>query len=372
VRTQPLAEDDDLGLRVVEDVVEQRGQFVGLVAMVCFVVEQEGAVARHAHVLQGAAHAQLVLLGEKARVPPAVHEACHLGAVFLVMIGLLWSHRYEQGVVDALGQLFEDRRLASPQHDRGQCLANLLQLAVADDAAAFVALLVFVEQAPGRAEAMLVDELDDRDQLLEAVFQRRAGEHQGVGAVDALQRARGDGVPVLDALRLVDDHQVRRPGLDQVEVAAQGFVVGDLAEVVLRVARLADRAQAADDRRLALAEAGDLAFPLVLERSRADHQHALGSEVARENLHRRDGLHGLAEAHLVADQRASGTRGEEGAFALVGIERDLEQGLQCRGVGAGRIDQGECLAARFAVANLGDDRPVRRPGSAGRDRLLRT
>jgi hypothetical protein len=92
-------------------------------------------------------------------------------------------------------------------------------------------------------QAVLIDELDDRDQLLEPVFQRRAGEHDGVGAVDTLQRARGDGVPVLDPLCFVDDHHVRRPGLDQVEVAAQRFVVGDLAEVVLRIARLADAAQ---------------------------------------------------------------------------------------------------------------------------------
>lgn len=113
-----------------------------------------------------------------------------------------------------------------------------------------------------------------------------------------------------DALRFVDDHQVRCPGLDQVEVAAQGFVVGDLAEIVLRVALLADRTQTADDRRLTFAEARDLAFPLMLERSRADHQYAFGGEVASENFHRRDRLYGFAEAHFVANQGAPGARGE--------------------------------------------------------------
>jgi hypothetical protein len=91
---------------------------------------------------------------------------------------------------------------------------------VADDAAALVAFLMFVEQFPGRSEAVLIDELDDGDQLFQPVFQRRPGQHQGVGAVDALQRAGGDRVPVLDPLRFVDDHQIRRPGRDQVEVAA--------------------------------------------------------------------------------------------------------------------------------------------------------
>jgi hypothetical protein len=224
----------------LEDVIEQGQQFVGLVAVVGLVVDQEAAVARHAHVLQRTVQTQLVLVGEETGVAPALDDARDHLAVLFVMVCLQLTHRHEQGVVDALGQLFQYLRLAPAQQDRRQRLADPVQFAVADDASALVALLMFVEQAPGRPQAVLIDELDDRDQFFEPVFQGCAGQHDGVGAVDTLQRARGDGVPVLDPLCFVDDHHVRRPGLDQVEVAAQRFVVGDLAEVVLRITRLAD------------------------------------------------------------------------------------------------------------------------------------
>jgi hypothetical protein len=93
----------------------------------------------------------------------------------------------------------------------------------------------------------------------------------------------------------------------------------------------------------------------MLERGRADDQHPFGGKVAGEDFHRRDRLHRLAEAHLVADQGAAGARGEQRAFALVGIELDLEQALQFGAVGAQRIGGGERLPAYLAVADFGDE-----------------
>ena len=72
-------------------------------------------------------------------------------------------------------------------------------------------------------------------------------------------------------------------------------------------------------------EAVDLALPLVLERRRADDQHALDAEVPRHDLGRGERLDGLAEAHLVADQAAPGPGGEQRPLALVVVERHLEQ-----------------------------------------------
>lgn len=65
VRARPLAEDHGLGLRLGEQAVEQVGQFVGLDAVIALLVEQVGAVACHAHILQAAGQPALVLVGEE-------------------------------------------------------------------------------------------------------------------------------------------------------------------------------------------------------------------------------------------------------------------------------------------------------------------
>ncbi len=57
----------------------------------------------------------------------------------------------------------------------------MIEVLIADDLAELVELLVLVQQAEGGAEAEAVDELDDGDEFLEPVFQRRAGEDDGVG-----------------------------------------------------------------------------------------------------------------------------------------------------------------------------------------------
>ena len=65
---------------------------------------------------------------------------------------------------------------------------------------------------------------------------------------------------------------------DQVEVAMDRVVIGDLEEGRRPVERFAALPQAADDLDAAAAGAFDLALPLVLERRRADDQDALDAE----------------------------------------------------------------------------------------------
>jgi len=68
---------------------------------------------------------------------------------------------------------------------------------------------------------MLIDELDNGNQLFQLVFQGRPGKDDRVGAVDAFQGTRRNGVPVLDPLGFIDDHQFGRPGGDQVEIGPE-------------------------------------------------------------------------------------------------------------------------------------------------------
>jgi hypothetical protein len=65
VGPRPLRKHHRLGLGLGEQIVEQRRQFVGLDAMVGFLVQQIGAVARHAHVLQRTGQPPLILVRQK-------------------------------------------------------------------------------------------------------------------------------------------------------------------------------------------------------------------------------------------------------------------------------------------------------------------
>ena len=60
MRAQPLAENHGLRARVLKQFFQHRHQFIHLVAVVGLMIQQPGAVARHAHVLQRALQALLV------------------------------------------------------------------------------------------------------------------------------------------------------------------------------------------------------------------------------------------------------------------------------------------------------------------------
>ena len=148
-------------------------------------------------------------------------------------------------------------------------------------------------------------------EFLQPVFQRRAGQHDGVFGGQALDAARGAGFPVLDALGFVQHDQIGRPAADRLGVAVDHVVVGDLEEGLGLVGGLARGQRTLDDQRRAAGEPGDLFAPLMLERGGADDQRALDPRRARQDLGCGDGLDRLAQAHVVGEQAAPGARREE-------------------------------------------------------------
>ena len=131
MRAQPLAEHHGFGAGVFQQFVKQRHQFIDLVTVVGLVIEQKGAVARHAHVLQRAVQAALVGVRQIAGLAPARHDARHNRAVFVMVQTLLSGQLDKNSVVHALGQLRQHLGLASAQHDGLEGLANLVKPAVA-------------------------------------------------------------------------------------------------------------------------------------------------------------------------------------------------------------------------------------------------
>ena len=105
---------------------------------------------------------------------------------------------------------------------------QLVEVLVADGATFFVQLVEVAVEAEQRAEDVRVEELDDGVDLVDAVLDRRAGEHEGVAASQALDGHGGLGLPVLDALGLVENDHIRcQGGIDLVHIRADLLVVGE-------------------------------------------------------------------------------------------------------------------------------------------------
>ena len=325
---RPLRKHHRLGLGIGEQLVEQCRQFVGLDAVVGFLVQQIGAVARHPHVLQGNHQPPLIHLGQKPGLAPAPDDFRHLVGVFLMVIHLHLGHRHQQVLVGPGGQLPQHLGFAASDHDRRQRLADLLQSGIAGDAPGFVLDLMLMQQLPGWPQPVLIDELDDGDQFLQLVFQGRTGQHDRIGTIDAFQGACRNRVPVLHPLRFIDDDQFGRPFGYQVEIGLELLVICNLAEVVQAVVLRPQRPTAADDARRLFAlppgKARDLALPLVFERGRADHQNLRDAKVPRQYFGRGNCLNGLAKPHIVADQRPASPHRKQRALGLIGIQRDLQ------------------------------------------------
>ena len=326
---RPLRKHHRLGLGIGEQIIEQCRQFVGLDAVVGFLVQQIGAVARHPHVLQGNHQPPLIHVGQKPGLAPAPDDFRHLVGVFRMVIDLHFGHRHQQVLVGPGGQLAQYLGFPPADHDRRQRLADLIQPGIAGDAPGFVLDLMLMQQLPGWPQPMLIDELDDGDQFLELVFQGRAGQYDRIGAIDTFQGACRNRVPVLHPLRFIDDDQFGRPCGDLVEIGLELLVVCDLAEVVQGVILRPLRPTAADDacRMFSLPprKTRDLALPLVFERGRADHQNFRDAKMPCQYFGRGNCLYGLAKPHVVADQGPAGPHRKQRAFGLVGIERDLQK-----------------------------------------------
>ena len=134
------------------------------------------------------------------------------------------------------------------------------------------------------AEHAGVQEVEDRPQVGEVVFHRRARERHAHARVDRLDRARLLDAGVLDGLRLVEDEHVPRDARDDVE-ALRHLVGGDaerghdVAEIVVRdggEARVElGCARAVQDLEVEVrAEALELVLPVADERRRHHEQGA--------------------------------------------------------------------------------------------------
>ena len=180
-------------------------------------------------------------------------------------------------------------------------------------------------QAPLRLQRHVVDPLDDRRQLVDPVLHRRAGQHETVRRIQALDRQRRLRRPVLDPLRLVEHDEVRRPAANDVNVANELLVVAQEESAPTRLERgAALGGRAVDDGGGRVGEGLPLAKPLRLERGGDDDEATADAAGVPERVAGGNRLRGLAETHVVGQEQASAREEPLNAVALIGIERLLE------------------------------------------------
>ncbi|MCY1405538.1 hypothetical protein D9M71_207770 [compost metagenome] len=183
-----------------------------------------------------------------------------------------------------------------------------------------------------RAEPAGHQQVEQRPQLAQVVFQRRAGHAQ---ALARLQSAGGHGGLAgggLDVLRLVEDQQVQRLLAQDFDIPRQQGVGGEDQVVALQIGEIAMPPRSVQGQH---AQAGSEAcgFVLPVGDQAGGHQHQCRViQPTRFFLHKDVGqrLQGLAQAHVVAEdaadaQFAQGLHPAQ-AFQLVGAQRRLQAG----------------------------------------------
>ena len=136
-----------------------------------------------------------------------------------------------------------DIGLAAAEHHRLQPAAQFGEVLIVDRPAALVEFVEVAVEAEQRPDQFRVEVLDDRIELVDAVLDWRAGQHEGIGRAQRLHLPRRLDLPVLDALRLVEhDHVGMQDLVDVRRIAEHLLVVHDGEECGLAVgARRAGR-----------------------------------------------------------------------------------------------------------------------------------
>jgi hypothetical protein len=198
---------------------------------------------------------------------------------------------------------------------------------------AFVEREIVAVEAEERAEHRGVEEIDDRVEFVDAIFDRRAGEHEGMATAQPFDRLGGERVPRLDALGFVEHDNVGAQAAVQFGHVGAGLLVVDHREERRPVVG-GEPGGARPDDNLARqrCEPADLFLPLRLDRGRGDHQHPPGLSKPVQQGAGGDGLDGFAQAHFVGEKGPFGESEVQHALTLVGKQRHrgLAQGMQAR------------------------------------------
>ena len=156
--------------------------------------------------------------------------------------------------------------------------------------------------------------------IVDAVLDRCAGENECIPALQALNRLSRFGAPVFNALRFIQDDDVRlKMPVDVKRIRQHLFIIDDREKGSGCI-----QAQPSSPRPVyqligQFGETLDLFFPFGFKRGRSDNQRTGRSAQAVEEGARGYGLNRLAQSHLISQQDPLAKSQVPHAFALVGI-----------------------------------------------------
>ena len=343
----PLGEYNDLTVRFAEQIGQNTLKLFELGADAAARIENRRRIADHAHA--GEQHLEAVELLRRERPPLGLGEQRGgLPAVVRVTQRLLFDHRHKIIFHRAARQLSFDVALAAAKHQRLQPAPEFGEILVVDRPSTLVELIEVAVEAKQRPDQFGIKVLDDRIELIDAVFHWRTAQHEGVRRAQRLHLAGCLDLPVLDALGFVENDHVGTQDLVNIRrIAEHLLVVHDVEEGRLAVGGKPRRTRPEHRAGRAGGEAGDLLLPFRLKRSWANNQHSAYMLSAGQQLAGRNRLDGLSEAHFVGQQCPLAECKMQHAFTLIWKKREAQQ-IESRGAVSDLGEKGD--ARLFARA----------------------
>lgn len=305
---------------MLDDLADQRLELIELGRPAALRITELGGATRLAG-LEQVHHQEVLLL---LREPAPLSLGHQLRSLLPIPLLELLLSRRERCVASLLGegrQLRENLLFSTPQHHGRDPLAQARQVLVPGNLSRFGLLVKLEVELPEWPEHVGIDDLHQRVQVIEPVFNGRTRQDERKARRDLLNRPRRLGAEVLRALRLVVDDDVGVELLQLTELTPGELVVQNLVRRI-RPERMttADGAPTHHDRAHS-GEPLDLTSPLVLQRRQRDHDHARRFAACAQQLTRGDGLSRLTEPHVVSQDGPTRAEQVRRAFPLVRKER---------------------------------------------------
>ena len=321
----PLAENHHFAIARLQHLVDNVHGFAYFHVVAGGLVEHIGAVAHHTHYVETQQQSAAVRFAQKVLMVPFVYQASHCFLIFLMDVHLLRCHSHEHGHILAFGQLKRHIHLAAANEAFCGLPAHAIEILVAHHFCSAVGDYAIVAKLVVWPKAILVDKFHHRIEFFNLIFERCTRQRHHVMRIDAPCGCGYDGIPIFQTLHFVHNHHIHRYVSQVAHIVGHRVIGNYLVGAGHAIHMRTLGGIAFHYQHIGSGKAFYLALPLIFERRWTHHEHRLGKVVVTKQLGGADGLHRLAETHLVGYQRAALGEGKFHAIFLIRKQFGVEQ-----------------------------------------------